>query len=113
MSELRVSDFVKAPGFRSKADGENSGEWFRDAILAPKLKAAISENEKLVVRLDGVAGYGSSFLEEAFGGLIRKRLATPAQVDRHLQVVAGSPLFRPYEDLIRRFIKRSAEATAA
>ena len=47
MSELRVSDFVKAPGFRSKADGENSGEWFRDAILAPKLKAAISENEKL------------------------------------------------------------------
>ena len=29
------------------------------------------ENEKLKIDLDGGYGYGSSFLEEAFGGLIR------------------------------------------
>jgi hypothetical protein len=110
---LRVSDHVKAPGFRLKTDGPNSGEWFRDAVLVPQLRAAISKNEQLAVQLDGVAGYGSSFLEEAFGGLIRNRVVTPAEVERHLRVIAGSPLFRPYEDLILRFIRRSAEATAA
>lgn len=113
MTLLRVSDFVKAPGFRLESDGPNSGEWFRDTILAPRLKTAISRNEELVVQLDGVAGYGSSFLEEAFAGLIRNRLATPAEISGHLRVEAGSRLFLPYADLIRRFIKRSAEATAA
>ena len=31
----------------------------------------MEKNEKLKIDLDGGYGYGSSFLEEAFGGLIR------------------------------------------
>ena len=41
-------------------------------ILYPKFMESIKKNEKLIVNLDGGYGYGSSFLEEAFGGLVRK-----------------------------------------
>lgn len=112
MSLLRVSDYVKAPGFRLQSDGPNSGEWFRDTILLPALKKAIADHEKLTVQLDGVAGYGSSFLEEAFGGLVRNRLVKATDLDRYLIVVPGSPLFQTYRDLVYRFISR-AESTAA
>ena len=33
---------------------------------------AIENGEELIVNLDGGYGYGSSFLEESFGGLVRK-----------------------------------------
>lgn len=112
MSLLRVSDYVKAPGFRLKSDGPNSGEWFRDAVLLPALKKAIADHEKLTVQLDGVAGYGSSFLEEAFGGLIRNRLVKYTDLDRYLGVVPGSPLLQTYRDLIYRFIRSAKSATA-
>ena len=51
MSLLRVSDYVKAPGFRLQSDGPNSGEWFRDTILLPALKKAIADHEKLTVQV--------------------------------------------------------------
>lgn len=39
--------------------------------MLPKLNNAITAHCKLIVDLDGSAGYSTSFLEEAFGGLIR------------------------------------------
>ncbi len=109
MSLLRISDYVRAPGFRMEEDGPNSGEWFRESVLVPALRAAIADRKRLTVELDGVAGYGSSFLEEAFGGLIRNRRATPAEVDRFLEVLAGSPLFETYRDLIYMFIANASK----
>lgn len=44
---------------------------FRNKLLKPKYLEAVEKNEKLKIDLDGGYGYGSSFLEEAFGGLIR------------------------------------------
>ena len=41
-------------------------------MIGPLLKECISQNEQLIVDLDGTAGYGTSFLEEVFGGLIRE-----------------------------------------
>lgn len=69
MIQINVKDFSEFPGPRREAIGPNSGEKFRDTVLLP----AITNNphEKIVVNLDGTAGYGSSFLEEAFGGLVR------------------------------------------
>jgi hypothetical protein len=107
MSLLRVADHVQSPGFRLVKDGPNSGEWFRNSVLSPMLRAAIDDGSKLTVELDGVAGYGSSFLEEAFGGLVRKRLFTRGELD-HLVVVAKSPLFEPYRQLALRFIRNAA-----
>ena len=42
------------------------------AFTIPKVKEAFERGEQLVVDLDGTYGLGPSFLEEAFGGLIRK-----------------------------------------
>ena len=66
-----LKDFSRTPGPRYISEGKFSGEEFRINILSPKLKDAIKNNEKLLVDLDGVSGYGTSFLEESFGGLIR------------------------------------------
>ena len=65
---INVKDFSKYPGPWYSHLGSFSGEEFRDEFLIP----AINEYEFIGVNLDGVFGYGSSFLEEAFGGLVRK-----------------------------------------
>lgn len=65
---LSVSkQFSRFPAGRFKADGPYSGEAFRERFLIP----AIKQKQKIVVDLDGTAGFGSSFLEEAFGGTVR------------------------------------------
>ena len=63
-----ANDFSVFPGGRIPADGPFSGEEFRDNILIPLLK----NNEEAIIDFDNVRGYGSSFLEESFGGLLRK-----------------------------------------
>ena len=66
-----ATDFSRIPGARFPEEGDYSGQEFRKDILVPKLKEAIKTNARLEIDLDGTAGYGTSFLEEAFGGLIR------------------------------------------
>lgn len=78
-----AKDFSRFPAGRFVTDGPYPGETFREQ-LAAKLRAG-----KVVVILDGTLGYGSSFLEEAFGGLVRKRLFTVEQLREKL-VVRGS-----------------------
>lgn len=66
---LNIKDFSIFPGPRFEKLGESSGEDFRDNWLIPELK-----KDDVSVNLDGVFGYGSSFLEEVFGGLVRAGL---------------------------------------
>ena len=67
-TKIKVSnDFSHTPAGRYRDDGPYSGEAFREDILVPALK----NYDQVVVDLDDVEGFGSSFLEEAFGGLIR------------------------------------------
>jgi len=74
---VKVLDFSRFPGPRFKSLGEFSGEEFRTAVLVPK----IHENgDRLVIDLDGTMGYGSSFLEESFGGLIRTEGLEPSLI---------------------------------
>lgn len=65
--KIRIADWSIYPGGRNRQDGVFSGEVFRDDILAPALRTA----QYVCVDMDGTRGYGSSFLEEAFGGLLR------------------------------------------
>lgn len=67
MTILYVKDFSTTPGARYRHLGKASGEEFRDDVLVP----ALERDKSLIVNLDGVRGYGSSFLDEAFGGLVR------------------------------------------
>ena len=59
-------NFTPYPVGRNRSDGRYSGEAFRDDHLVPTLRAGA-----VTVVMDGAKGYGSSFLEEAFGGLVR------------------------------------------
>jgi len=64
--------FSQTPGGRKRTDGSFSGEEFRDDVLKQLYSQAKENNEQLLIDLDGGYGYGSSFLEEAFGGLQRQ-----------------------------------------
>lgn len=61
-----VSDFSDEPYGRFRSDGSDSAERFRDDLLIPALR----QHDRVIVDLRG-AFYGSSFLEETFGGLVR------------------------------------------
>ena len=72
MSTIRIAkDYTNKPGPRTKAQGEYSGQRFREELLRPQYLEAKRTGEKLVVDLDGAYGYVTAFLEEAFGGLKR------------------------------------------
>jgi STAS-like domain of unknown function (DUF4325) len=62
-----ATDFSRHPAGRFTKDGPYSGEAFRKKFLEPNL----AKGQHVVVDLAGARGYGSSFLEEAFGGLVR------------------------------------------
>jgi len=66
---IRVRDFSRFPGPRYIKLGKFSGEAFREEKLVPAIERS---NGLVQVDLDGVAGYGSSFLDEAFAGLLRR-----------------------------------------
>ena len=72
MRTLRVTDYTRKPGGRYPDDGQSPGSEFRDKYLAPAFEAAQREGAMLLIDLDGTAGFASSFLEEAFGGLARR-----------------------------------------
>lgn len=61
--------FSRFPAGRYAKDGPASGEDFREHVLLPLLEEGATE---IQIELDDAIGYGSSFLEEAFGGLVRR-----------------------------------------
>ena len=67
---------------------------------------------RVVVKIDGVRGFGSSFLEEAFGGLVRIAHFTETQLRAHLMIRADDKRFGVYKELIDRYI-RDASLPAA
>lgn len=77
-----AKDFTRYPAGRYLADGPFSGERFRDEFLIPALR---DPNTVIVVQLDGARGLASSFLEEAFGGLVRAGFQ-PTQLIKQLQL---------------------------
>lgn len=83
--ELVISkEFSATPGPRKKIEGDFSGESLRKGVLVEKLQQAINQDVKLIIDLDGTAGYGTSFLEEAFGGLIRENGYSYKTIEDHV-----------------------------
>lgn len=60
-------EFSPHPGPRYVRHGSNSGEALRKRLL----EYVKQTPGRVVIDLDGTKGFGSSFLDEAFGGLIR------------------------------------------
>ncbi|EYC51466.1 hypothetical protein AZ34_10535 [Hylemonella gracilis str. Niagara R] len=85
MLKLSVArDFSKNPAGRYRIDGPFSGEVFREEKILPLLKEA----EQIEVDLDGTEGYGSSFLDEAFAGLLREHDFTEATFLAHVVLIS-------------------------
>lgn len=76
-----ATDFARSPSGRYLSDGPNSGERFREDFLYPAL---LKEDVKVI--LDGVLTLGSSFLDEAFGGLVRAKGMKPQEIRKKLTI---------------------------
>ncbi len=99
MITIRIAqDFSRHPAGRFRTDGPFNGELFRQKYLVPALKAG----ERLLIVLDGARGYGSSFLEEAFGGLVRKEGFPRELVERSLDFQSKD---RSLTEEIREYIQ--------
>lgn len=68
---IECKDSFKYEGPRFKRLGPESGEEFRDEYLIPWLEENRGD-EQLAVDFSGTIVYTPSFLEEAFGGAVRK-----------------------------------------
>lgn len=60
-------DFSKFPGGRYESDGP-----FSACLLRKNIIQFFEKRNGVILELDGVLGYASSFLEEVFGGLVRQ-----------------------------------------
>lgn len=75
-----ATDFFDAPAGRFPEDGDYHGQRFRSEHLLP----ALEDGGEVLIDLDDAEGYGSSFLEEAFGGLVRLCGYTAAELHERL-----------------------------
>lgn len=101
-----AADFSRFPGGRYREYGKHSGEEFRNDMLIPALR----QHDLVQVKIDGTVGYGSSFLEEAFGGLVRAGISN-TELDK-LEIVCEDADFLTFRDEILQYIA-DAKAYAA
>jgi len=80
-----AEDFTRFPAGRFRSDGPFSGQRFREECLQP----ALEDSEVIEVELDGAAGFGSSFLDEAFGGLVRGNILKSTEVSKRMKLHAS------------------------
>ncbi len=119
MNNLQINvakDFTRLPGVRTAAEGDNSGEAFLRNHLFPKFREAVRSGVQLIVNLDGTAGYATSFLEAAFGGLIRgdELYQIPAtdlsQAQKTLVIISSD---RYLKEEIEEYMLEASESTLA
>ncbi len=97
-------DFTRFPAGRYARNGDTSGEAFRSRFLEEPLR----HGEAITVELDGTIGYGSSFLEEAFGGLVRSLNSQPDDVLKLLHIESSD---QSLVDEITQYIKDAGAAS--
>ncbi|WP_420576806.1 STAS-like domain-containing protein [Ekhidna sp.] len=110
MQPLRIkiaTDFSDRPGPRYIKEGKNSGELFRKEILIGKYREAKEKGTQLIVDLDGTRGYGTSFLEEAFGGLIREENESYKEILDTIEIISDEEDF--LKDDISFYLKDAFE----
>jgi hypothetical protein len=85
MKEMYIDiaqDFSDSPSGRYIEDGAYCGANFLNDFLLPN----IHKYTKIILDFTHVLGYGSSFLEEAFGGLVRETGMSKDELFRHIEV---------------------------
>lgn len=77
-------DFAAEPYGRYLEDGDTNGTRFREDFLVP----ALNSKEQIIIVLDSTEGYGSSFLDEAFGGLVRINGFEPNELHEKIEFIS-------------------------
>jgi len=85
-----AKEYSVTPAGRYYTDGTYSGQRFREEFLYP----ALQEYDQVVIDLDNTLGYGSSFLEEAFGGLIREKGMQFDDIKNKIIIVSSRVLYK-------------------
>lgn len=103
MAQVNVArDFSPFLGGRIREHGGFSGQEFRETFLAPN----ILSRQGVCVNFNGVIGLPSSFLEEAFGGLVRAGLINSFdEFKRYIRIVADQPSISNAPRLVERYIR--------
>lgn len=91
---INLAERFRFPGPRFIALGPQSGEEFKNYLIGELHKIYpfgfnhFDKNNsiKVIVNLDGTQGYGSSFLEEGFGGLIRAGI--PYDLVKNIDIIS-------------------------
>lgn len=107
MITLNISEeFSETPGGRFISDGPFSGELFRENFLYPRYLASLKHDDQLEINFDGCYGFAACFLEEAFGGLVRKYHII-GLLDR-LRIISSEDADLPVD--LRRYVLEAEEA---
>ena len=96
-----ANDFTPAPLGRKK------GRDFRDNFLLPKIREAEKNNETVVVSMDGTEGFGSSFADEAFAGLVTEGHYNAKRLRELLKVEAEDDTLKAYISLLWEFVEEA------
>lgn len=104
---IKLSDFSKFPSGRDETDGDFNGKKYRETILTPKVQEALASGKKLEVSIEGVLNFGSSFFEEAFGGLVRKGITTKNDLKRILEITPNNDRYQRYKTVIFKHIENA------
>lgn len=99
-------EFSPFPFGRYPKHGPYNGERFRTEFLLP----ALASGERVEVVLDGARGLSPSFLEEAFGGLVRAGIAAD-ELRSRLIIVSNRDPSRKAE--VERYIQEQGARSAA
>lgn len=102
MKKLYIGrQFTDDPAGRYYTDGDGSGEEFREEILKPIL----GYGKAFQLNIDeDVEGYGSSFLVEAFGGLVKHGYFTSNEVMRLINIEFSDSDFEFYSKKIKQYV---------
>lgn len=100
--------FSDDPAGRYYTDGDGSGEEFREEILKPLFSNAQKSLAKVIINIDkNVEGYGSSFLVEAFAGLIKHGYFKKEFIQEYLEVEYNDEDFELYAKKIKQYINEA------
>lgn len=80
-----AKDFSRYPYGRLREFSKTSGEVFREDYLVP----ALNKFDVVEIELDGTEGYGSSFLDESFAGLIRTTSFSKDDIQQRITFISN------------------------
>lgn len=102
---ISIADHFSAyPAGRYPEDGEHNATAFRKKWLVP----ALTDDAQVEVTFDDVIGLAASFLDEAFGGLIRNEGMSKEFLDSYLHLTTTEPELEDYVSLARRYIDEAS-----